>query len=153
MRAKEFILEGDVIQGPWGKQSPTDQKPINTSKPTTVPLYKAFGQAEYVQMREAGFNFDEKPDYFDSIKSEINVRDLPKISQLIGGKLNSYEAVNILTKYKDGKFYPLLDAKFENLKNPEEETFIVWLPESNQRFLANRTGAKTYIRMWARLVD
>lgn len=170
MRSKEFIkedTEDTVVQGPWKKTPPaqpglnlrdlsgkTVQKPVDISKMKKVPLYKAFGGPEYSSIRDAGFKFDEKPDYFESIKSEINVRDLPKIEQLIGRKLNSYKAEDLLDRYKDGSFYPQVpDTKFENLKDPDEETFIVWFPETNDRFLVNRTGATKYIRMWAHLVD
>lgn len=164
MKIKE-LTEDEVVKGPWDpknvkpqagmtfydREGKKVQKPLDLSKLEKVPMYKAFGRPEYAAIRDAGFHFDEKPGYFDSIQSEINVRDLKKIEGLIGGKINSYKAEDLLKKYKDGEYYPQTDVNFANLQN-DEETFIVWFPETGERFLANRTGAQKYIRMWAKLV-
>ena len=165
MRANEFIKEGDVIQGPWDKNVPSQtglnlyspdgepvKGPVDTSSMEKIPMHQAFGQPEYSAIRGAGFKFDEKPGYMSEIRSEISLHDLIKIENLIKREINSYQINRILTPRK-GEYYPQTNAKFENLVNPNEETFILWLPETNDRFLVNRTGSKSYIRMWARIVS
>lgn len=155
------LIEGDILQGPWKEKVKSQKgfnlfdlqgnkikKPIDTSKLKPVSLYKAFGGEEFILILDAGFKFDEKPSYFESIKNEINVRDINQIQKLIGRRLNTYKANEILTSTE----YPQQDANFQNLKQ-NEETFIVWFPRTKERFLANRTGAQSYIRMWARLID
>ena len=155
-----FEVDPKIVKGPWKKDvSPQAglnlhdlsgnpvKKPVDVSNLEPVPLYKAFGGREYGNILDAGFNFTEKPSEFSDVEAEINVRDLAKIQELIGRKLNSYQASEILSRN-----FPLSDAKFPNLKQ-DEETFIVWFPQSNNRYLVNRTGATKYIRMWARLVD
>ena len=99
MKIKELI-EGDIVQGPWNK------KP----KAKKIPLYKAFGREEFILILEAGFKFDEKPSSFESIKNEINVRDINQIQKLIGRRLNTYKANEILASTE----YPQQDANFQN---------------------------------------
>jgi len=140
----ENIYE-DVVQGPWSEPK---QTPVQRME--KIPMHQMFGRPEYAAIRDAGFKFDEKPGYMSEIDKEINVRDIQTIEQTIGRKLNSYEMSNILIKYK-GEYYPQSNAKFESLKN--DETFILWDTETNDRYLVNRTGASSYIRMWARLVN
>lgn len=162
-----FEIDSNVIQGPW-KKSVSDQKglnlydlsgkkvnkPVDTSKMEKIPLHHVFGDSEFAQILDAGFDFQEKPDYFDDIKKTINVRNIPTIERLIGRKLNSYKIDDLMSRSKrDGAYYPQAAINWSALKDPNERTFIVWFPTTNERFLANRTGATKYIREWARLVD
>lgn len=163
----EEIFEG-VVRGPWRDEQPEQTGlnlrdlegnkvgPVDTSKMKEISLHHVFGGPEYAAIKDAGFSFEEKPGYMSDISREINVRDVATIEQVIGRKLNSYQMSDILN-IRRGEYFPQSTAKFENLK-ADDETFILWdnskrRPEEiNNRYLVNRTGASSYIRMWARLV-
>ena len=161
-----FEIDSNVVTGPWKKPVAPQQglnlhdlsgkkinKPVDTSNMKKIPLHHVFGDSEFSAILDAGYDFQEKPDYFEDIKKTINVRDVPKIEGLIGRKLNSYQAGQILLPSKRGTYGPQSSADWSVLKDPNERTFIVWFPKTNERFLVNRTGATKYIREWARLVD
>lgn len=182
-------IDDNVIQGPWKKSNVTkgpwkNKEPI---LPQKLSITQAFGGREYSAMDEVGIKFLEKPGSFSYINRGgadgnrfVNVRQLKELEELIGRKLNSYNAYDIL-EFKPIKTprghttgwtdHPETDADFSNLKQ-NDETFILWFPPGateidrwhssrnkfsdipiDQRYLVNRTGAQRYIRMWVALVD
>lgn len=172
-------VDDNIIQGPWKKKEP--------AKAEVIPLHRAFGGPEYADLVDAGIRFIEKPGSFSYINRGgsdgdlyVNVRQIKNIEEIIGRKLNSYNAYDIInftairtsrghtTGWTD---HPETDADFSNLKQ-NDETFILWFPPGvteinkwhadrnkfsdvpiDQRYLVNRTGAKNYIRMWVALID
>lgn len=173
-------VDDNVIQGPWKKK---EEEP----KRIKIPLHRAFGGPEYADLVDAGVGFIEKPgsfSYVDRGGSDgdrfVHIKDLKGIEQMIGRKLESYNAYDILDfrpiKTPRGHIRgwydnPEVDADFSKLKQ-NEETFILWFPSGetelekwhtarnrisdvpqNKRYLVNRTGGKKYVRMWVALVD
>tara|TARA_R110000823_G_scaffold101636_19_gene218404 strand:- start:1697 stop:2194 length:498 start_codon:yes stop_codon:yes gene_type:complete len=165
MRFKEIIKEGDVVDGPWDKSQGKEpagtmhhkdgsrvSKPVDMSKAKRISVADAFGGSEYNAIRALGHEFQEKPSEFDGIRKTIDAKDIKGIEHELGGKLNTYQAKDIIGQYKRGAWHPQGDLLKNTLESPDEETFIVWFPEHNKRYLANRTGATKYVRMWAEIV-
>ncbi len=176
---KIIEVDDNIIQGPWKKKEPV--------VPQKISMAQAFGGREYAAMDEVGIKFIEKPSSFSYINRGgpdsdryVNVRQIKELENLIGRKLQSYNAFDILqfrqmktprghtTGWTD---HPETDADFSKLKQ-NDETFILWFPPGeteiekwhtarhkisdvpvNKRYLVNRTGASKYIRMWVALVD
>jgi len=166
------ITEGELIKGPWGdKKIAKDSdgygtmfdletgekvsKPVDTDDLEQMPLRKAFGGSEYNNIVEMGYEFNEKPSYFSSIRKEIPKGKLGTVQRNIGRKIHVYTMNDILKSHK-GVYYPQADANWNALKE-DEETFIVRATRDSleytagDMFLANRTGASSYIRMWMRI--
>lgn len=167
-------IDDNVIQGPW-------KKPV---EPKKISLVQAFGGKEYAALNSIGVKFIEKPSSFSYIDREteyhVNVRQIKILEEIIGRKIESYNAYDILNirpiKTPRGHTigwsdHPETDADFSKLKQ-NDETFILWFPPGeteiekwyttrnkfsdipvNKRYLVNRTGATKYIRMWVALID
>lgn len=176
MKINEILHEGDVIKGPWGdKKIAKDSdgygtmfdletgekisKPIDTDSLEQMPLRKAFGGREYNIVADMGYEFAEKPSYFGNIRKEIPKGKLGTVQRELGRKLHVYTMEEILKPFK-GMYYPQVDANW-NVLNEDEETFIVRASKDStdihdyragDTFLANRTGARSYIRMWIKVV-
>jgi hypothetical protein len=167
MNIKEILREGDLIKGPWGdKKIAKDSdgygtmldletgkkvsKPVDTDSLEQIPLRKVFGGGEYNIIYDLGYKFDEKPSDFNSIENEIPKGMLGLVQRSIGRKLYTYKQKDILVRNKiNGNYFPQADANWDALHN-DEETFIV-RTSTGDMFLANRTGASSYIRMWMRI--
>jgi hypothetical protein len=166
MRINE-IADDKIIKGPWGdKKLAKDgdgygtmfdletgkkvSKPINTDSLEQMPLRKVFGGSEYNIIHDLGYKFDEKPSVFNSIENEIPKGMLGSVQRSIGRKLYTYKQKDILVRNKiNGNYFPQADANWDALHN-DEETFIV-RTSTGDMFLANRTGANSYIRMWMKI--
>jgi len=109
---------------------------------------KFFGLSdEYLDARDAGVRFEEKPPDWRDIEESISSSQLSDLEQVIGKKLNTYDINSIL----EDPTMPLSKLKHDNLKEEDlmkGSSFIVWDPKSQSRYLANTSGANTYIRMW-----
>jgi len=175
MKVNEILNEGNVIKGPWGdKKIAKDSdgygtmfdletgekvsKPVDTDDLEQMPLRKAFGGSEYNNIVEMGYEFNEKPSYFSSIRKEISKGKLGTVQREIGRKIHMYAMEDILVPH-NGMYYPQSTANW-NVLNDDEETFIVRATKNSpdihdyragDMFLANRTGASSYIRMWMRI--
>lgn len=146
----------------------TGPKDMSQMKP--VSMRDAFGGDEYNAIIDMGYNFCEKPAYFADLDNEytIPMANIAAINRTIGRKLNTYYLEKILTPRKSrtrngivDEYGPLADANFDLLQSPDEETIILVARndddvegdyETGDMFLANRTGASKYFRMWAKLV-
>lgn len=112
-------------------------------------LKKFMGQSdEFIDAeKEAGVRFFEKPTYFEDIKDSISSSQLNDLEQIFGRKLNTYKINDILANPEQ----PLSDLMHKNLRDEDKvrgSSFIVWDPEKETRYLANTSGADSYIRMW-----
>jgi len=125
----------------------SDSDILRSIKP--VSLKKAFGSAELNAAEKAGAKFTEKPSYLSDIKVGLSNKDVVKIENEIGYKLNSYKLSDVVEKYK-GKVYPQGDLNIGALKN-DDQMFILWDPPTNSRYLVDRSGATSYIRNWAKI--
>lgn len=171
------ITDDKIIKGPWGdKKIAKDgdgygtmidvdsgkkvSKPIDISKMKQISWSQAFGgTSEYNTIDEMGYELQEKPSYFDNIKSAIPKGKLATIQRKLNRKLHTYALEDIIEPHK-GVYYPQSDANWNALQE-DEETFIVRASKDStdihgyragDMFLANRTGAISYIRMWAKVV-
>ena len=112
-------------------------------------LKKFMGQSdEYIDSEEkTGVSFFEKPNNFEDINESISSSQLNDLQKILGRKLNTYNINDVLANPKQ----PLSDLMHQNLKNEDKikgSSFIVWDPEKETRYLANTSGADSYIRMW-----
>lgn len=112
-----------------------------------ISLLKAFGSDEINILHDAGIHFVEKPDYWEDLdKKPISEPTLKKAEKELakhGVALKTYTSVQIWGRDPKGP-----TSKFVN--QPEETCFIVKL-KNGQRYLVDRTGANTYIRMWVKI--
>ena len=111
-------------------------------------LKKFMGQSdEYQDASEKGVRFQEKPSYFEDIKDSISSSQLNDLEEVLGRKLNTYKINDILKNPEQ----PLSDLMHKNLRDEDKvrgSSFIVWDPKKETRYLANTSGADSYIRMW-----
>jgi len=125
---------------------------VEARKPKKIEgteLKKFMGQSdEYIDSEEkTGVSFFEKPNNFEDINESISSSQLNDLQKILGRKLNTYNINDVLANPKQ----PLSDLMHQNLKNEDKikgSSFIVWDPEKETRYLANTSGADSYIRMW-----
>tara|TARA_R100001224_G_scaffold73208_2_gene44821 strand:- start:131 stop:577 length:447 start_codon:yes stop_codon:yes gene_type:complete len=126
----------------------SEEAPKGVRKLDKREMLKFLGASdEYLDARDAGVRFEEKPPDWRDIEESISSSQLGDLEQVIGKKLNTYDINSIL----ENPTMPLSKLKHENLKEEDlmkGSSFIVWDPKSQSRYLANTTGADTYIRMW-----
>lgn len=165
-----FDNDNKVIKGPWDNK-PINQSsafsnatidltgPIDANKIKSVPLSQMFGDDEYSKITNAGFEFSEKPSYMSDISKTISVYYLDKIQRIIQRPLHEYSMDQFLSAKSTGfrfgpkyEYMPQSNATFSELKY-DERTFILRDDMSGDRYLVNRTGANSYIRMWMKIVD
>lgn len=124
-----------------------------------VSMRQAFGSEEDNFLGTRGINFMEKPDYWGDLDhaegdyKPIKAAALEKAEQAMGTPFKIYTQDKIFTgrlskdkESKDG-YMPQSDAKL-----PKENVFIVHMKDGT-RYLADGTQARSYIRMWAKIVD
>lgn len=127
----------------------------------------ALGMSEYSIIKHLGYNFCEKPSYFNDIdkpRYHIPLNRIDLINHAIGRKLKTFyieDVIEPLITKRSVSYTPMRTVNFE-AEGITENTFILEAyeddpdkyPEYKQgdRFLVNRLGASTYIRMWAKLV-
>ena len=128
---------------PIPKEDPKVLRPVSDRE-----LSKFMGASdEYLDAQETGVRFFEKPTYFEDIKDSISSSQLNDLEQVFGRKLNTYNINDILLNPEQ----PLSDLIKSSLKDEDNikgSSFIVWNPEKQTRYLANTSGADSYIRMW-----
>jgi len=124
-------------------------KASTTLKP--LSLLAAFGTHGINVLNDLGIKLMEKPDYWEDLeeggygwKYAVDDLKLKKAEKALGG-LPTYTDLELFGKHPRG---PLATLKMQ----PPETTFIVKLSDG-RRFLVDRTGASSYIRMWAPIVD
>jgi len=171
------LMEADVTQGPWTGQGvgpqqgtgnmynmTTGQKvtgPMDMSKAEKLDLADVFGGDEYSTIRKLGYTWFEKPGYFSDIKEKTSIPrgEVARVERAIGRKLENVYMGDLIVPFKDGNYYPQADADFE--RYPEETVIVTvskWDAEDSDEvrdgdiFLANRTGASKYYRMWMRVI-
>lgn len=143
------------------------QKAYKKSLKESDAVRRAFGGSEYNIIRDMGYNFFEKLNYYNSLndsKYQIPRSKLPAINNAIGRTLRIVYLEDVIRpvqfkKYK--KYFPQNEIDVpESLKN--DETFVLVARNSDpgefgeynrgDMFLVNRTGANKYFRMWAKIV-
>lgn len=145
MRIYEIINEGEVVQFPGGEPAP---------EPKQISMLQAFGSEGMNLIKEVlpSKSFIEKPSYFEDIVnsekgsiSEFEFERIKKAFGQVGLPLNEYPFAEIynLAPASMPK-HPMADVP----NMPEEKTFILISPAGEKRFLVDRTGAQSYIRMW-----
>jgi hypothetical protein len=111
-----------------------------------MSLTQAFGSSLLNVMSDLNIKIIEKPSYFENIRKQtsINELQLKKIEKALGYKLKSFNADEIFKKGANDlkNTYPQQDAKHP------KESFIVKF-QSGNNYLADTTGASSYIRNWA----
>ena len=151
-------------------------KPIDPSNMTPVSLSSVFASSGYNVVKDMGYNFCEKPSYFSDLndpKFQIPKQNIAAIQRKLGYNLETYYLEDILVPKCDRRgnceYYPMSDADLVHNDEPHnggpgvrETTFIVKASEDDpsrhpaykagDMFLCDRTGARRYIRMWAKLV-
>lgn len=143
MRIYEIINEGEVVQFPGGGSV---EPP---AQPRQISMLQAFGSDQMNILKDVLPNrgFYEKPSYFEDIGrnpkhvlSEFELHKLQKAFGQAGIDLPVFTGSEIYHTPKPK--YPMADADL-----PDAKTFILEFPDG-ERFLVDRTGAHTYIRMW-----
>jgi hypothetical protein len=126
------------------------------------------GISEYSIIKHLGYNFCEKPSYFSDIdkpRYDIPINKIDFINHAIGRKLKTFYIEDVIAPIiikRNVSYTPTGTVDFE-AAGINESTFILEAYEDDKnknytefkqgdRFLVNRFGASTYIRMWAKLV-
>ncbi len=134
------IVEGEVVQFPGGEPAP---------EPKQISMLKAFGSEAMNILDEVLPNrsFYEKPSYFEDIGrdaqhtlSEFELHKLQKAFSNAGIPLPTFTTLELFGT--NNPKYPQVDADV-----PDVKAFIIEFP-SGQKYLADSTGARSYVRMW-----
>lgn len=141
MKISEILQEGDVYSFKSGKQV----------TPELISMKQAFGHPQANKAEELGVKFVEKPDYWEDLADvkpvdNLTLQKVKRYLQSEGESLNTYSAREIFGT--DSPRGPTSRTVFI----PEETMFIVIVPEFG-KFLANKHGARSYIRNWAPVVS
>ena len=119
---------------------------------TPISMTQAFGSRELAALDYAGIKITEKPQYWEDFEgdgwaAEKNIHEvkLKKIEKLIG-KLKVYTGKELFGTSNKPKG-PLVSVT----KMPEESMFIVHFTDDDSKYLADTTGASTYIRNWQKI--
>lgn len=129
------ITESNVYSLKTGKQI----------SPEPVSMKQAFGHPIANNIENIGIHFIEKPDYWEDLDHAESVDNLKlrKVANYLhseGLELKTYTAAQLYGTTPRGP-----TAQIRSM--PEETVFIVDV--NGKKFLANRHGAKSYIRNWA----
>jgi len=147
MKVRE-LLEGNVIEFPTKK---SNKNSIELS------LDDTFSSGGYSFVKKVlGKTFSEKPDYFGSVK-EITALEFKKLQNAL--KKNNYPDFK---EYPAEKIFGEKGAKDDDVPGfgtssspkwmPDETTFVIKFGNGN-RYLVDKTGARTYIRMWLKIKE
>lgn len=112
-----------------------------------VSLLQLFGSREIGAAAEIGVKFTEKPSDWNDFEDEENIDEL-KLRRLekTVGKLKEYSGKQIYgTDMKPRS--PLSTVR----AMPAEDMFIVRFSDGS-RYVADQTGAQSYIRMWQKVI-
>ena len=132
------ILESNVYSLRTGKQV----------TPEPISMKQAFGHPIANDIEDLGIKFVEKPDYWEDLDraapvDHLTLRKAANFLRNQGMELVTYPAATIYGTTPRGP-----TASVRNM--PEEVVFIVDV--NGKKFLANRHGARTYIRNWAPII-
>jgi hypothetical protein len=140
------VMEGDVV--PFRKKRPKitsveflppgSKIPANAER---ISLIDAFGSDAMVRLKDMGFRFTEKPSYWEGLRS-VPAWAMEALKDELRLKTYSMEEIFGTSAPRGPMARPS--------RMPAEETFLV-SNGSGRLYLADRTGAETYIRMWARV--
>jgi hypothetical protein len=117
-----------------------------------VSLISVFGSKELAALDEAGIKLTEKPSYWedfegDGYAAKRNIHQLAlKKAEKTVGRFKEYSGKEIYG-HDSKPNGPLARVQ----KMPTEDMFIVKFSDGT-RYLADQTGARTYIRMWQKIV-
>jgi len=115
-----------------------------------ITMTQAFGSSGLNIIVDNGFKLLEKPGYFEDMEneegkykpiSEIGMKKIEREFKKAGQELKTYTSKEIFGSDPRG---PLQSFRHK----PEEMTFIIEF-SNGKRYLVDRTGASSYIRMWA----
>jgi hypothetical protein len=119
--------------------------------PKELTMLQAFGSHEMNVLHDAGIKLAEKPDDWNAFEGSGYLAakyvhpmfTVARAEKALGGKFKVYTSKEIYGGDKPSG--PLANVK----TMPEEHMFIVDFGKS--KYLADRTGARTYIRNWAKI--
>ncbi len=136
-------LAQELVRVYNGGKASTTMKPLS--------LLQAFGSREIAAADEVGIKLTEKPSYWEDFeadgfaaKNNIDQLKLKKLEKTVG-KLKEYSGKEIYGTDEKPRG-PLKTV----LKMPSEDMFIVRFGDGT-RYVADQTGARTYIRMWQKI--
>jgi len=117
-----------------------------------ISLMQAFGSSELAALEKAGIHLIEKPSYWEDLNKRHAVDELKlkRIENIIGHKLKEYEGWEIYPTMHDDDMPKHPQSSVA--KMPKEDMFIVSFGDGSERYLCDRTGAKSYIRFWAKIL-
>lgn len=128
-----------------------DLKTRKEVKPEAITMLQAFGSKEMGILHDAGIKLAEKPSYWDDFEGDGYAAEkyvhpmfsIARAEKKLGGRFKVYTGKELygVTKPKG----PLVSVK----TMPEEHMFIVDFGDS--KYLADRSGASSYIRNWAKI--
>lgn len=164
LAGKEKVAEGEVVYVSFGKKSTDAEDAVKKAvggvtftkggiPPGAKPLtmLQAFGSAEMNAAHEAGIKLTEKPSYWEDFEGDghaakHNLTDLTlkKLEKSIG-TLKTYSGKDIYDTNAKPRG-PLAKVA----KMPAEDMFIIKFDDGS-RYVADQTGASTYIRNWQKI--
>lgn len=124
------------------------------SAPVVTPLNRltmtqAFGSKALNVTKELGIDLVEKPNYWrDLEQNTVHYDDIGEAEMELGSSFKAYGGDEIYANYggSDKPKGPLASVK----KMPAESMFIVQFDDGSE-YLADQTGASTYIRNWVKI--
>lgn len=159
-------LEEDVIDVDFKNKKkiepgakPEEKKvDVKVAKPQKLTMMQAFGSAELNILHDAGIHLVEKPSYWEDLEAEDGpYRKYKPVTQIMLKKAeNALKAKGVkLATLTSAEVYghdpkgPLASWKGAT---PEPECYIIKFA-NGKRYLCDRTGANSYCRNWAFIVD
>ena len=117
----------------------------------SMPLIRLLGSEEINHLHDAGIHFLEKPGVWADLErdgkyrplTDLELKHAKKALEKHGFKLQTYTEHDLWDTKPKGPLSTVRDM-------PMEECFIVELSNGN-RYLVDRTGANSYIRMWRKI--
>jgi hypothetical protein len=142
MRIKELLAENNIIQFPGRESSSMKTEPTKTS------LLQAFGSEEMNALSALGKGMVEKPSYWEDLDDDNKTIDAVAVKRLektLKKTLPVYTGIDVYGHTRKPK-----NPQAVVQMMPPEKMFIVDF--DGERYLVDRTGAKSYIRFWLRML-
>lgn len=122
-----------------------EKKLAEPPAPEKVDLLDVFGSEGQRDLKKRGVRLREKPSYWEDLAAEpLRLGQSRDLAGMLGYSPREYDWTDLYSAAPRGP-----QSKVDRM--PEESTFIVKLPHG--RYLADRTGAQTYIRNWLKLPE
>lgn len=138
------LFEGEVIHAKFGKEK---------ERADIVAMMQAFGSEEMNILHDAGIKLTEKPSYWEDFegdgfaaKHNIHQLKLKKAEKALGGKFKVVKGTEIYGP-QDKPKGPQVSANWGTQPN----MFIIAFGDGT-RYLVDVTQARSYIRMWQKIV-